>query len=150
MFTSELSALWDDDSHLEPLEATELCAQKFGRGFPDIFDYVSMRGKADWDKEKDKHRKHETAETAGRKGLVSQSTQREMERTERTKRTVNSRAVRKAAIAETGAEDTKALLETLTKQASESKPKPATVVVTETVYAESTATGNYQHVDIDF
>ena len=147
LFTSELKAVWDDSGHFEELSAEPLTMERFGLGFPDIFDYIAMRGTADLGEQQRKHRRHETAEQAGRKGQVAKSTQRKMEAAEGVKRTVNNRKLRTTAIAQTGADDTSALMERLRK--GPGKRSEAADVV-DAGQSQSSSGGNYQDISIDF
>ncbi|HKT97116.1 MAG TPA: hypothetical protein VJS30_11335 [Paraburkholderia sp.] len=147
LFTSELKAVWDYSGRFEELTAEPLTEERFGLGFPDIFDYIEMRGTGDLAEQRRKHRRHETPEQAGRKGQVSKSTQRKMEAAEGTKRTVNNRALRSVAVAQTGADDTSVLMERL-QEGRGKRPEVADVV--EAGQAQSSSGGNYQNISIDF
>ncbi|RQX90797.1 hypothetical protein DF120_18730 [Burkholderia stagnalis] len=145
LFTSDLHALWDDDGHLVELQGTPLTKKRYGLTYPDLCDYISMRGVSDLAKERDKHRKHPTAEQAVKRDRVSQSMQKQMEATEGVKRTVNNRNVRKAAVEESCAADTRALLGVV-RGALTVVPTPSqTVRVEEAIFVD-----DEQELDIEF
>ncbi|WP_423382147.1 hypothetical protein [Burkholderia sp. LMG 32019] len=145
LFTSDLHALWDDDGYLVELQGTPLTKKRYGLTYPDICDYISMRGPSDLVKERDKHRKHPTAEQAVKSDRVSQSMQKKMEAADGVKRTVNNRNVRKAAVEESGAADTRALLGAV-RGALTVAPAPTQIVrVEEEIFVD-----DEQELDIDF
>lgn len=145
LFTSDLHALWDDDGHLVELQGTRLTKKKYGFTYPDICDYISMRGVSDLAKERDKHRKHPTAEQAVKRDRVSQSTQKQMEAADGVKRTVNNRNVRKAAVEESGTADTRALLGVVRGALAVASTPSSNVRVEEAIFVN-----DEQELDIDF
>lgn len=145
LFTSKLHALWDDDGYFVELEATRPTLEKFGVAIPDIRDYIQMRDGADLALERDKNRMHPTVEQSVKRGGVSQTMQRRLEAVEGVKRTINSRVARKAAVAHTGAADTRAMIATVQGTPEAVLVQPQTAML-DTAYLLDDA----QEIDIDF
>jgi hypothetical protein len=62
LFTSPLHLLWDDDGHLECLDATEGTLKVYGDGYRFLHDYLSMLSNADLAKKRDRERFHSTVD----------------------------------------------------------------------------------------
>jgi hypothetical protein len=110
-FSSAFHVIWDD-GYLDELEASELTMAKLGRVIPELYSYYIRWDNADWSQAKDRYRHHPTVSPPD-PTRVSKATQKQMALAEQAAIGVDKRGMRRAATADSGADETAALLDSL-------------------------------------